>query len=413
MQLHALLTAIETLDGGNPDALRALAPILQETLLERQAQDAIAAGASRILVRVGIVPPALISAADRLRARGIPTEFVRTTAEVLAQIGPVDRILLVADGLHANTVHYATIVQAGAHSVTSSSGSGAALVTGDSAFTRGLERIDAQDRWAGLAIISGGILGNLPMVPDDWDACSTILRHAIQAGVRRQRLEAALFEQGQILLISEPQNANIIEQVLLSGSRISTHGLGQNLIIAPILRLFSGWIVRAKPAARHYWFAACAVCVASIFATYAGYLGIGIPAAISAGFLAAIGQHVAIYRAAHPMDYWARLLARILSYTMILIIGVAAHLHRQETLYVAILCAFIVAILLLSEYVSGAVRHSFGAGWALPDSDFALIVLAIGAAAGLIGAGAIFALGSALIGLAIWLRRNIAIAHIP
>lgn len=398
MILHALLNATEPLDEGAEGDLRALVPILSETLLERQAQDAAAQGASRFMIRVGIVPNTLIAAADRLRTRGLAVEFVRGTADILAQIGPLDRLLIIADGLQAGAGHYAAICAG-------SAAQGAVLVTGDSANTRMLERIDAQDRWAGLALMSGALVKNIGDVPDDWDPASTLLRQIVQAGAQRHRIEAALFDQGQVTLVTEAPAATLVEAGLMGAHQMRADGLGQNLLWGPITRLFSGAILRTPIAARHHFSISAILMILAMGCSYAGWLWAGIALGIFSGFFAAAARMIMVFRAAHPFDALTRMIAQIAGLSLLSMLGFAAHVHISETAYLGILSTLLALNIAAGQHFSGLLRHPIRSGWALPDLDSALILLGAGAAILTFGFGLILALGVSFAGLIWWMDR--------
>jgi hypothetical protein len=398
MILHVLLGATEPLDGGAEGDLRALLPILSETLLERQAQDAAAQGATRFMIRVGLVPAALIAAADRLRARGLSVEFVRGTADILAQIGPLDRLLIIADGLQAGAGHYAAICA-------SSAAQGAVLVTGDSANTRMLERIDAQDRWAGLALMPGNLVKEIADVPDDWDPASTLLRQIVQTGAQRRRIEAALFDQGHVTLVTEAPAAALIEAGLMGAQQMRSDGLGQSLLWGPVMRLLSGIILRTPLAARHHFGIAALLILSAMVCAYAGWLWSALALGIFSGFFSAAAQMIQIFRAAHPFDGWARTAALLSGLSLISMLGFAAHVHQGETAYLAALSTLLALLIAAGQHFSALSHHPNRFGWALPDNASALILCAAGAALMSFGFGLIVAIFAACAGLFWWLDR--------
>ena len=175
MALAALISAYHD----SPDApgqLRATLPIAGRTLVERQARLAAAAGAAPVVILVERVPPELVAAIDRLRAEGVAASIARSVEEAAAAVAPDQHLLVVADGLLADRAHITRLF----------SGEGASLLTvPDTSHDDRYERIDADSRWAGLALLDGDMLRRTVAMLQDWDLQSTLLRRAVQGGARQ------------------------------------------------------------------------------------------------------------------------------------------------------------------------------------------------------------------------------------
>jgi hypothetical protein len=172
--LAALISAYQESDEpGGP--LRAVLPLAGRTLIERQAKLAARAGAQRILVLVERVPPELLAAVDRLRADGLAVSFARSAAEAAEQVEPTDVLLLVADGFIGDEDQVRRIAAAPPPSL---------LTVPDGHVDDRFERIDAESRWAGLALVDGALLAETAAMLHDWDPQSTLLRRTVQAGGR-------------------------------------------------------------------------------------------------------------------------------------------------------------------------------------------------------------------------------------
>ncbi|MFL6858020.1 MAG: hypothetical protein ACJ8EB_08955, partial [Allosphingosinicella sp.] len=179
MTLAALIAAYHEADepGGG---LRATLPLAGRTLFERQAKLAAAAGAQPIVVAVERVPPALAGALDRLRAQGLKLVVARTALEAAEAVHPDDRLLLIADGLIPAEAHIERLLSLGGNAV---------LTVPDVRVDDRFERIDAQSRWAGLAVVDGELLKRTAEMLHDWDLQSTLLRRAVQSGARHIALK--------------------------------------------------------------------------------------------------------------------------------------------------------------------------------------------------------------------------------
>jgi hypothetical protein len=172
--LTALISAYQESDEpGGP--LRAVLPLAGRTLIERQAKLAALAGARRILVLVERVPPELLAALDRLRRDGLAVLLARSAEEAAEQVGPSDPLLLVADGFIGDESHLRRLAAAVPPAL---------LTVPDASVDDRFERIDAESRWAGLALVDGAMLAETASMLRDWDPQSTLLRRAVQSGAR-------------------------------------------------------------------------------------------------------------------------------------------------------------------------------------------------------------------------------------
>ena len=172
MTLAALIAAYHESDepGGG---LRATLPLTGRTLVERQARLASAAGANPIVLAVERVPEALLAAVDRMRRQGLHIVLARNAEEAAEAVHPGDRLLLVADGLLAGEGHVERMLAAPGRSI---------LTVADAKVDDRYERIDAESRWAGLAMLDGELLKQTAAMLHDWDLQSTLLRRAVQGG---------------------------------------------------------------------------------------------------------------------------------------------------------------------------------------------------------------------------------------
>ncbi len=172
MALGALIAAQDEDDQGG---LHALAPLAGRTLIEYQARCAAAVGAAPIVVMVERVPPTLQSAFERLRSEGISVVPVTDAMEAAARFDPEIAVLQMADGVAPAAPVLAELAEEPAPAI---------LTVPDDEQHRSFERIDNERRWAGLAIISSGLLSDTARMLGDWDLHSTLLRRAVQEGAK-------------------------------------------------------------------------------------------------------------------------------------------------------------------------------------------------------------------------------------
>lgn len=234
MTIAALAAAqllADDVDAWGMPMLRALLPLAGMTLIEQQAERARAAGVTCLLVLVDGVPPALAEACDRIRARGLTVELVRSGADVLRLAHGHDRLMLVADGLVAGDQAWAASMSARVPAL---------LVTADVSVTQGLERIDAMSRWAGLASLPIAALSTLESAPRDWDPQLLLFRAAVQEGASRIAVDSALFVSGDMMVADSAEALVALERRLLSARADAVGGFGRRYFVGPVVRLFAG-----------------------------------------------------------------------------------------------------------------------------------------------------------------------------
>ena len=172
MALGALIGAYQEDDAGG---LRALLPLAGRTLIEYQARCLAAAGAVPLTRLVERVPPALNEAFERLRGEGIAVVPVSDGNEAASRFEAGSQLLLLADGIAPDMGDLELLLE---------EGDGAILTVPDDEGHAEFERIDAQQRWAGLAKVDANMLGATAAMLGDWDLQSTLLRRSVQAGAR-------------------------------------------------------------------------------------------------------------------------------------------------------------------------------------------------------------------------------------
>ncbi len=227
MALIALILAGEPVEEGG-EQLRATLPIAGTTLLERQAERAIGAGVSKILVLVTTLPQAVTRVIDHINARGIPARPVRIIHEILAQMEEDDRMLLVADAIHAAPGQYRQLA---------ATTPPALLTVPDGPTMLSFERVDATARWAGLALLPYNLVAENAHMPADWDVGSTLLRSAVQVNARRIACDPALFERGEMAVVKDASTATAIEARMMQNIRFASAGTGKSILFAPLARL--------------------------------------------------------------------------------------------------------------------------------------------------------------------------------
>lgn len=217
----------DSVDGGS---LVATLPFAGATLLETQIARVIEAGASRAFVVAGRVTAELSAAIDRVARAGHRAELIREPGELAEALTLGEAVMVVADGVIASAEVHDAMVRAPVPALLA-----VAQAPGD---TR-LERIDAQDHWAGIAMIDATLLERTVAALGEWDLQSTLLRRAAQEGAARRYLSGST-DAGDHALIVSARQAQDVDAVRM---RVLIEGEGR---VAE--RIVSRWI--AQPLAR-------------------------------------------------------------------------------------------------------------------------------------------------------------------
>jgi hypothetical protein len=214
----------EAWEGGGP--LRATYWLAGRTLIERQALLAADAGARRIVIMVEQLPGELVAAIDRIRAEGLEVVTARDAAEAAAAVPPGVRLLLIADGFIGARGHVERLLDDDRPLL---------LALPDRGFDERYERIDGDTRWAGLALIDADLLREAATMPSEWDIQSTLLRRALQTGVKPLVLqdgEAA----AELAIVERPQDFAELQRRILAGAGPDGANWLGRFVLAPLER---------------------------------------------------------------------------------------------------------------------------------------------------------------------------------
>jgi hypothetical protein len=292
MAIGALIGAYQEDDSG---ALRALLPLAGRTLLEYQARCAAAAGAAPVVVVVERVPQALQDAFERLRLDGIGVFPVSDVNEAVSRFEAGSTILLIGDGVAPPVDLVAALA---------SEPDAAVATVHDDELHAGFERIDAESRWAGVAIVDAHLLGSTAAMLGDWDLQSTLLRRAIQDGARRIPVEAA----AEPLLVHSAEQLADFQRHLVQASRGGRNDGASRYLLPPIEDLATEQLM--ETAVRPLWliWAALTLILGAAVCFTRGWLGAGLVMLILSTPLDLIAARLATIRLKPlPIRMWSRL----------------------------------------------------------------------------------------------------------
>jgi len=262
MTFAAILSASRA-SGDSPAALRATLHFAGQTLVEYQARQAVRAGADRIMILVS--------------ADGIAVALIRDMVSMVRDAPRDADVLLVADGAVVAQGHYDALAgQAG----------NALLVTDDSRASAPFERIDAGQRWAGLARINPALLfGTLDMI-GDWDLALTLVRSAVQGGAVRITVPQDDLLEGRVALVDGQEQADLAAQAVMStGTRSGSSSRGgiEHYLFGPLARLLGPALMRSQVPAMQVRIGSIALAGIALMPLELGWPGTGLRLLLLAG----------------------------------------------------------------------------------------------------------------------------------
>ncbi len=370
MTLHALLSATETTDDG--ETLRAAQMIAGQYLLERQAALCRDAGVALIFVCVESMTDELVKAFDRLRAVGLSVEPVRRASEILDRTRPRDPLMLMLDGLYANGEQVSAFAAGPASAV---------FVTADTPVTRGLERIDADLRWAGLAMTRCELLADLADLPDDWDLPSTLLRRAVQRGAAQLSCDPALFERGDLVVVDSAIAATAISARVYDSADVGESGMVMANILAPVARIAGPALLGRGVRSIALDGAAIVLLLGATVAWATGWIAAGGIVGVIALLLVALARYVALFTLEPARLAWRhRSLAGL---PIAITVALAAYFaFAAPADWPGAIAGLILAATLIHTAALGRTPHPAWVRRIIPDAGLAFIVCGIGALVG-------------------------------
>ena len=280
MAVGALIGAYQEDESGG---LRALLPLSGRTLLEYQVRCAAASEAAPIVVVVERVPQALQDALERLRLDGVGVFAVSDVAEAVSRFEAGSAILLIGDGVAPPAELVAGLAEEPEAAI--------ATVPDDENHAM-FERIDAETRWAGVAVVDANLLASTAAMLGDWDLQSTLLRRTLQEGARRVN---AADVGGDPLLADSADDLQDFQRRLLAGSRGTRPDWVSRYLLPPIEEFATEHLMRQRVPPLWLMWGAVALTLAGAFCFGKGWLGagliliiIGLPLDLIASRLAAL-----------------------------------------------------------------------------------------------------------------------------
>jgi len=293
MAVGALIGAYQEDDSGS---LRALLPLSGRTLLEYQVRCAAAAGAAPIVVVVERVPQALQDAFERLRLDGVGIFPVSDVSEAVSRFEAGSMILLIGDGVAPPAELVAAIASEPEVAV--------ATVPDDEVHPM-FERIDAESRWAGVALVEVQLLGSTAAILGDWDLQSTLLRRTLQEGARRVPVSEI---GGDPLLAETADDLRDFQRKLLVGSRGARPDWVSRFLLPPVEEFATERLMESGVRPTWLMWSAVVLTLGGALCFTRGWLGAGLILLIASTPLDLIASRLASLRLKPlPVRMWSRL----------------------------------------------------------------------------------------------------------
>lgn len=279
MTLAALVAAFDV-EAGSP---RAVLPLAGVTLVEHQIRRLAIAGAERPILLVEQMTPSLAAPLARLRADGIAVKVATSISAAADLLAAEPRVLILGDACLPDRALIDRVATAGIPSI---------AVVPDTPEHVAFERIDAEHRWAGIALLDGRRIAEVAQMVGDWDPISTMLRSAVQESAIR--IEAG---RDVPVLAGSPDMLRAAEARLIAASREASRGWSDRFLEAPIAeallpQLFARSIQPSLPAALSALLAIIGGAVA-----LGGYRWLALIPVLLAGPLARMGQRLSLIQA--------------------------------------------------------------------------------------------------------------------
>ncbi|MPT49084.1 MAG: hypothetical protein E2598_11825 [Sphingobium sp.] len=377
MPLAAILCATAP-SSDHPDIIRGQIIFAAQTLIEYQARQASAAGASELFIVVDAVTPQLSRIVDHLIGDGIEVHLIRDMTSLMRLLPRDADVLLFADGMVVNQSHVARLADVQGDAL---------LVVEDGAETSHLERIDTLHRWAGVARLSPQTLFSTLDLIGDWDFVLTLFRATVQSAPQRILAPRSDVTEGRIALIDRQDTADLVSRSLVADTTIQAQRAGvERYLLEPVARFIAPRILRLQIPSRHISLAAIAMAALGLALMVPGWTTAGLLLFLLSLLTAIVADQVAaVGRIAGAQDGRLRLGSELLVAGGIALMGQQRGLS-SDGLHMAIAVAIITVALYQKRPFSVP-------AWAIFTPGSAVLLLLLANGVGLI-AGPVIALAS-------------------
>lgn len=230
----------------NNEAITPLTPLFGQPMVHHFIKGLEKLGISKFYIGVDTVPGALLAYRDAASKDGIDVQFVRDPASVAKDMNQRTRALIV----RADTLHAPAFV----HQLLSKNQPLIAAVE-ERAENQIFERIDLNNRWAGVALLERHTLMALSHMPEGWDMASALLRQAVQDAVALSPVRQADIQNGNIRKLVTMEDLAAAHAVVSGGPFGRTVTFESKLIAYPLEKFLPAvWSVPWGRALSHWLF---------------------------------------------------------------------------------------------------------------------------------------------------------------
>lgn len=184
-------------------------------------------GISRFCIGVDSVPGALLTYRDAAAKEGVEIGFIREPSAMAALLAGNMRALI----LRADTIWNIGLIDRALRR-----GKPLIATVDERGENQMFERIDLNNRWAGMAILDRASLEALTQLPDGWDMASALLRQALQDGVELWPLKQSEIQDGHIRRLENAGDLAAAQSVLMASPVAGPVTLEAKLFSRPFKR---------------------------------------------------------------------------------------------------------------------------------------------------------------------------------
>jgi hypothetical protein len=167
------------------------------------------------------------------------------------------------------------------------------------------ERIDAESRWGGVALIDSQLLGSTAAMLGDWDLQSTLLRRTLQEGAIRVSVDDA---GGEPLLAEKEADLQDFQRRLFAASRGIRPDWVSRHLLPPIEEFATEHLMETRVRPLSLMWAALGLTLGATFCFARGWLGAGLVLLLGSMPLDLIANRLASLRL---KPFPARMLSRL------------------------------------------------------------------------------------------------------
>lgn len=195
-----------------------------QPLLARQFDGLLEAGITSFLIEVDNVPGELLSLTDHYCKLGCHIEFVRTAEDLRVSLQAAERLIVLAEELYIAPFLIRHLLE---------QPDGFLLTVDGRDENAAFERMDLNTRWAGFAVLELSTVASLGSLPEGWSIASSLLRQAMQKGVKKIALSQQDVQKGWVLLVNSKSHAATLSSYLMGARSEELRGFIERRLFTP------------------------------------------------------------------------------------------------------------------------------------------------------------------------------------